>query len=331
MNLLITKTCNRSCPYCFAQTEVTLDSTHSAGNISFDAFKQYLSFLKNNSINSLKLLGGEPTMHPYFIELIDLGLKNEFTVTVFSNGIWKNQHRLKLRDAQYKNIQYLINVNENKDTKAHEKAQLVKTLEAVGEQVQLSFNIFRQDFDLTFLQDVINTYGLLRSIRVGLSSPIVGAGNSAINVSDLKHIGKRLIQQMTIMEAADILVEFDCGFTYCMFEESDAATIVQSTKYGLFSTCDFIGDVDYNLDVWPCFPLSNAPHVNLEKYNKIEDIRNYYKNKFSSIRSFGSTDECLQCKYLRRNQCCGGCLARSIEEIVENGDSSVLSKLSIEV
>jgi len=327
MNLLITKNCNRSCPYCFAKKEVQLDSVQSTGAISLAAYQDYLTFLKQNAIRDLKILGGEPTLHPQFVELMETGLRQDFVVTVFTNGLWNRNIRSFFRTKATQNIRFLININEKRYTRDGEHAILAKTLKVTGKRAQCGFNIFVGDFDLTFLTPLIDHYSLKRTIRLGLASPIVGERNISIAPQAMKAIGKRLVRQMKILEQQDILVEFDCGFTYCMFEEDDFGTLVRSTKNGLVSTCGFIGDVDCNLDIWPCFPLSKTDHLNLKDYPKRGDIQEVYRQRFQAVQRLGSTDDCLFCHYFKRGQCCGGCLARSIEEVTRKGDPSLLLKL----
>lgn len=330
MNLLITKSCNRSCPYCFAQKEVKLNASAADGNISISSFQEYLTFLQRSNIRELKLLGGEPTLHPRFLELVEIGLDRGFNVIVFSNGLWRRE----VRDYFYENdtlaVQFVINVNEPKYSQDSEHERLGKTLEVLGSRAKIGFNIFVLDFDLTFIQPLIETYGLQRTVRLGLASPIVGVDNRSIHAKETKAVGKRLVEQMKLLEAENILVRFDCGFTYCMFEESDWPTVVRATENGLDSTCCVIGDVDYNLDLWPCFPLSKTKHLNLRNVESFDDISKYYDDIFSPVKKLGSTEDCFLCKYLMRGQCCGGCLARGVSGILESGDKAILNKLKIE-
>lgn len=330
MNLLITKSCNRSCPYCFAQKEVTLDSSSCAGNITLPAFYDFLDILEKNFIRNLKLLGGEPTLHPRLDDMVMAALRRNFEVTIFTNGLWGKRVRKFFSKLESDKLHFLVNINEERHSSGREKELLPLSLPIIGSRGQAGFNVFCEDFDLSFLVPLINGHGLKRSIRLGLASPIVGHSNASVAAGDLKKTGTRLIEQMKRLEEQDVLVDFDCGFTYCMFDEDQYQTIVRSTKNGLTSVCDFIGDVDGELNVWPCFPLSNAKHLNLRMYESIDEIRAYYLKSFAQLRQFGSQEECFQCKYLKRGQCCGGCFARTLVDMVAEGDREILTKLGIQ-
>jgi len=57
------------------------------------------------------------------------------------------------------------------------------------------------------------------------------------------------------------------------------------------------------------------------------DLQNHFSSRLAGIRRMGTMDECLTCKYLQRNQCCGGCVARTIKDWVAKGDTQLLAKL----
>lgn len=67
MNIMINNYCNLHCPYCFAQQEMT---QHVVNNITQENFKKFLDFLKANDIKEVRMIGGEPTLHPHLFDLI---------------------------------------------------------------------------------------------------------------------------------------------------------------------------------------------------------------------------------------------------------------------
>lgn len=99
MNLLLTNKCNQRCPYCFLAG--TLDHVDKAmEEISIDNFeialkyaREFLDFGLKKRIN---LLGGEPTLHSRFEELLRKAIYQKtkdnadviFPVHVFSNGLF---------------------------------------------------------------------------------------------------------------------------------------------------------------------------------------------------------------------------------------------------
>ena len=181
MNLIITDVCNRSCPYCFASQKVKLgdnDSDKQRGYISLENVNTYLDFLENSNVSELKLLGGEPTLHPEFNNIISLGVERGFFVTVFSNAIW-NDNVLNFVSNNYgpEQIGFVLNINEPQYQSAEEKQRQQKCFEAVGNSARVGFNIYNEDFDIQFIADIIVQYSLKKSVRLGLAHPIFGTNN----------------------------------------------------------------------------------------------------------------------------------------------------------
>ena len=67
MNLMVNNYCNLHCPYCFAQEEM---HSKKAMNITIENYEIFLDFLKKNDMDSVRLIGGEPTLHPDLDKLI---------------------------------------------------------------------------------------------------------------------------------------------------------------------------------------------------------------------------------------------------------------------
>ncbi|MDH5477531.1 MAG: radical SAM protein [Nitrospinota bacterium] len=331
MNIVISDVCNRSCPYCFAALKVSYPEDGKPGGdngnyISTENFQRCLDFLKQSGERKLKLLGGEPTVHPRFIELVSMGLAGDFSVSVFSNGIWSAAVRSFFQSQQTSGVEFLINVNERNAQKERETLLQEKSLAVAGPRARLSFNIYRHDFSLAFATELIEKYGLKREMRLGLAHPVVGAENEYPPDSSLKTIGKRLIDQMRMLESRDILATFDCGFPLCMFDEEDFGVLVKCSN-GFISICEPIIDVGADLSVWPCFPLAKVANTTLDQFPDKNAMVAAYAKSMGPLRQMGSMDECIDCKYMRRGQCCGGCVGRTIRNWERSGAGDVASRI----
>ena len=81
MNYIITNNCNKGCPYCFAHENRVNDPN------SFMSLEQFEKLI-NKSKSQVKLLGGEPTQHPQFKELIQLLVDKKRPFTLISNFLF---------------------------------------------------------------------------------------------------------------------------------------------------------------------------------------------------------------------------------------------------
>jgi len=297
----------------------------AGSNISLESVRVYLDFLRRSQINEFKILGGEPTLHPQFPQIVDLGLKDGCTVVVFTNGMWSRRVCEYVSSLGPAPLKFVVNVNEPRYWKGQEAEFQARCLQAAGAKAKIGFNIFEADFDLLFTRELIARFGLQRELRLGLASPILGQANACITVPMREQIGRRLLDQLEQLEASDVLGAFDCGFVYCMFPEERWGTLTRTVRNGLSSVCHPIIDVGPDLSAWPCFPLSQLLTVDLKEYENAAELRRFFNERLSAFRQFGSRDECRECEFFRRQQCAGGCIAHCVRGFAES-DPALLQK-----
>jgi MoaA/NifB/PqqE/SkfB family radical SAM enzyme len=332
MNLIINETCNRACPYCFARSKVSTPSAlvrKNGGDISLENFEKYLEFHVRSGEPLLKILGGEPTLHPEFLQILRIAHERGLETLVFSNGLWPKKVHEGLSEiplTQWK-IRFLFNVNEPHLQPPSQLAYVKENMKIAGAQGACGFNIYRDDFDLQFIPDLIDAAGMNRDLRIGLASPIVGTDNSFVDAADLRSIGARLVDQLRQLESRNVLASFDCGFPLCMFSEETLGSLTLNTR-GFHSVCGYPIDVSPDLTVWPCFPLSNLSNVSLLAFRNAADLRAHFTNALTGVQRLGALDECLGCKYKDRNQCTGGCVALTLKRWGGQGDPHVLEKIN---
>ena len=105
MNLILTKKCNKGCPYCFAhQSRVEEPNCE----MSLD---QVISIVENYDSSSIKLLGGEPTCHPQFMEIVNSILERGKSVTIISNFLFDNKIKnfIIRKISQGADLHFLVN------------------------------------------------------------------------------------------------------------------------------------------------------------------------------------------------------------------------------
>ena len=83
-NLMLTSRCNLSCDFCFA---IDIMGGNSGLDISFNTFQKYVDHLDRSGLGQVRLLGGEPTLHPEFPRFLDYSRSRGKTVLIFSNGL----------------------------------------------------------------------------------------------------------------------------------------------------------------------------------------------------------------------------------------------------
>lgn len=84
-NVLLTETCVRNCPYCFAKQYMSEADVKDA--LTWDNLIYIADFLQSSNVNHISLLGGEPLLHSEISEFCKYLSHRGFIVTIFTSGI----------------------------------------------------------------------------------------------------------------------------------------------------------------------------------------------------------------------------------------------------
>ena len=91
--VLITDRCNMNCPTCFNR------GVRSNREMSVEDFSQLCVYLKEEGhIERLKIMGGEPTVHNDFLEIVNIAQKVFPSIHIFTNGVNDEIAKVKMRE-----------------------------------------------------------------------------------------------------------------------------------------------------------------------------------------------------------------------------------------
>jgi radical SAM protein with 4Fe4S-binding SPASM domain len=104
--LVITSKCNNSCSFCYYKKR--------SEEMSLETIKKYVELLNKIKPKKIILIGGEPTLHPNFVDIVELFYKNNFNISVVSNGFgFSNLDVVKNIIYKVKNISLSIEGTKN--------------------------------------------------------------------------------------------------------------------------------------------------------------------------------------------------------------------------
>jgi radical SAM protein with 4Fe4S-binding SPASM domain len=276
---------------------------------------------------SFRILGGEPTLHPDFNNMVLYLLERGFDVQVYSNGIMSEQI---LREAEslfaaleLHRLSFVCNVNDPvlTATPLAETEAVGRFLSVFGNRTTPGFNIYRTDFTLDFIFDLINRYGTVRKIRMGVAHPIVGRRNKFIQIEDLDKVIDRLFSHIPQFERFRVNPILDCGFPLCRFSDEQLAWMYRYTGGTTENRflCGPVVDIGPDMTVWPCFPLSSMQRRSVFEFNNLHEINSFYQSLHEKVKHEGAGiyDECDICVHREQRTCYGGCLAHNISKYQE--------------
>jgi radical SAM protein with 4Fe4S-binding SPASM domain len=314
-NIIFNSNCNRQCVYCFARQEDRENKQLSLDNLTI-----ICDFLQRSRKRKVNVLGGEPSLHPEFDVFLEYLISRGFVVHVFTNGMISHStlESLHVLIAKWQltrqRLKFIINVNEEKYRPPKEKELQGNTFRELHEFSTLSFNIFERDCCLDFLAALITRHQLIPEIRLGLASPILlngkgYKGNRFLAVDDYSCIAGKIMALSGLCRENAIDIVFDCGFPLCMFSDEEIGRLYKN-KTQLKFVCHPIPDIDPDLNVFHCYPLSGYFPQKLTHFRHLKEIHSYFSSllaKSKSSERAGIFETCHACEYRHRGMCAGGC------------------------
>ena len=285
-NILLTNFCNAKCSYCFARDEMSKDI---AGEMEFKKFLKLVTFLKKNKIISLRLMGGEPTLHSQFEKVIKVGIKEFEEVVVFTNGLMPPRSKqILLSESQKLIFNFNLDTTEllsSNELKKRVMQTVIDFLDISKVSVGLTVSSFSRDYSEIFTGFKKNQMKRM-GVRMGYAKTIVGRKPIFI-YKDQKKLGKKMIEvvnQLIGLGFKDIYV--DCGMEKSMFSQQDLSWFIKKVKLndwgcrGKWSSFDVATD----LTVFPCFPHYQTNRYKLDKFKTLEELSKKVNQKKSCYK-----------------------------------------------
>jgi len=311
-NLVISDVCNLDCSYCFAgeYMQKARDSRLPVF-ISLEAFEARLDFLDRLGIGEARLIGGEPTLHPQFAELVQRARQRGKKIAVFSHGVLTEVALECLAALPPEVCSVLINMNAAGRNPAAERARRYSVLQRLGSRVLMGYNIYQVDFEADDLLPLILETSCRKSIRLGLAQPSLDGHNDCLHPKQYPLVASKIVRLAQKAHAWGISLEFDCGFVRCMFSDADIEAL-QQTNVKIGWHCGPVPDIDLSGRALHCFPLATNYTSSIKGIIKLDELIDALAAQTRLHRTAGIYRECSCCKYKLGGECRGGCLANTL-------------------
>lgn len=276
--------------------------------MSLDIFHKAVELLLASGQKEIRIIGGEPFLHPQIHEFLDIVFKRQGCAMVFTNGIISEGDTNWLSSLSTQNLSFLANLSPLDSYSSSQKILLERFLELCGDKIALSLNIFRKGMDFNYLIDYIVRFNLKRTIRIGIAHANPDYSNSFLLPKHYKEVGQSIKEFEDMAKSYAIELVYDCGFVPCMFPG------VSSSSATHFPTahCSPILDILTDGSVICCFPLARAYKTDIYQYGSLAEVQNYFSEVLSKFDSVGIFKVCNVCAFSQNNTCKGGCISHKI-------------------
>jgi hypothetical protein len=312
-NVLLTTRCNLHCKYCFAQERLQDDRNRI---MALDDVRKAIAFLKKSGHPIFRAMGGEPTLHPHFTEIIEMALREGMCVDVLSNATWPDAYNPFFRRISSRYLSFLLNIDRpaNYAPRLWDRIQNNVAAVAAGGNVALSFNLFEAQPKYDYIFDLVRAHHI-NKIRLSLSLPVVGAKNAHLSLAEIKGMGPIIVEFARKAEELGASAYLDNAVPLCIFTREETGELLLKGVLDLKrnARCNPVIDIGPDLRIWCCFCLSNLWNRHLDEFENLDGIIDYYSRMMHPYQSrLYPMDECGPCPHREKWGCQGGCLSYTI-------------------
>lgn len=295
-NLILTNSCNNKCTYCFTNGTVLED-------ITLKNLKEISPFISSFHNKKLNILGGEPSLNPEFISILQYLLSEEYELLIFTNGDISPSVLVQLQGLMCGKFEFIVNRSSNFLT-----ANTVKFYKTLGHRIKIGLTIFKSRQYVQHAIREIEDYRLRKAIRIGIALPSYSPSNNTyLSPAAYPRISSEIFPFLVECIRKGIKPEFDCGFPYCFFtDEQREYSSLHSVHFA--SLCGIIPDLLPDHSAIPCFPLAHA-RVDLHGQSSWSEVISGLEKKVAGMKMNLIFAHCQGCTYLQEAICSGGCKA----------------------
>lgn len=317
-NIIIDSYCNLRCRYCFANDVIEANKEF----IELDSFDHILDFVLNSNAKRVGLIGGEPLLHPQFLDIckhIIQKTPHDFIAVVYTNGLLLDKYMKVLSSSRFR---LLVNVNSPLDQGEDNFLRMRKNLDEIffeyfyEYKVTLGLNLYDEKQDIGFFLDLVDRYhDHVKAIRTSVSIPRDKSKGSFSYFKKMIPLVKHLLKEMNKREVG---VMFDCNqIPVCLIDEELAKLMFHSEKLSkkpyltgdCVSSCSPVIDINQHGEAIRCFALSEYLKVNIDDFDNLEKLSNYFRFHIDRKLRNNPLDDCKDCQEFSCQLCSGGCLA----------------------
>ncbi len=298
--------CDRSCSYC---KYLSLYEDYPR-DMTPEEFDRVLDWFEKNGLKHFKLLGGEPTLYPYFKEVLEKTKKRGFVIDrVFSHLLFDTA----LTDYFGKNIIKEIIVHFQHTYKLQEYKLFLKNIRLLREKgcnVNLKYNIVSAGESYQNFIEVSRKYNI-KKVYISLAIPGYSKDTEFASLDNMCELGRDMHELIKELSLNGIRVFIYPVLPLCMFDDDSRRFLIRNASLkGVCFGRGFISSIRINPDmsIFYCPGIARKAQNSLLNYNNLEQIHRQWDGFLKELKWRPLFDNCFNCSYFKNKWCHGGCL-----------------------
>ncbi len=298
--------CNMDCSYCLAES----NNNHKALMSVSDA-KALFNWLMSRGVETIALLGGEPTIHPHFNEITDIIRDCGIKAGVATNGLFSSEKRGAFEREVYKRVSVHINDEWFYNSDQIEKLRdNLAFLSQSGTEIETRYVAHSSGIDTDFIKEMARISGS-KIINFSIARPEVYGGTAYLPIKSVRLLLSKLKRVIDGLRGEGYISNIIALYPKCikrgyedLFDGYD----------GNFCSLDDAGQFDVSFMINPDLTAGvclSLPNIRTERkvveFLDLEEIKESFKDEFEALRRQPIFEDCLSCLDFNVD-CQGGCL-----------------------
>lgn len=284
-------------------------------------FRIFMEWLVYNKIKRMVICGGEPTLHPEFLDIIKEIKKQQIKISLLTNLLCKSE---LLDVIDKKNIDTLmLNCDLPDCYNRFEKKLFSRNLDLLKNKnckIILSYNIRKKNQEFEYIIPIAKSFNSKNiSIRIDFARPTIVKSNNYLSVKNIFFYKDDLIDIILKLRRNYIRFQFDCPLPKCYFDETEIKELKLKLSNLQHNRCG-------NLVINPDLTYGSCPITRLNK-NKItarmpieEMCYSIENNKLLNTLKNETyiLEKCKECENRANQECVAFCCAERYNFIQSN-------------
>jgi organic radical activating enzyme len=312
IRILFNYTCNLYCSYCFEK-----QLWNNKEKLTPEDLIKILDFAGPNEL--VTIVGGEPTLHPQFSELLSVLRKYPNPKHLLTNGIFHSKFRDEISDT-FQQVMFNLNEPPNYSDEYWQMAQ--DNIQAMATEdnpckIQLGVNVFKPDQRFEYLIPFFKYFPIIKELRVSLAKPNNFANNNFVNLKQMKDLSTTFVNLVVLAVSYGFTAGLDCPLIPCIFDVEQIQFLSKYISDMRFSSCAGGYTFYPGLKIGHCF-ASFQDLYNLDQFKNLKEIEAAILQKEEPIAyDIASFDECEKCLFRLNHSCHGACLGFKMPKILQ--------------
>jgi len=312
VTILLSEQCNARCPHCINTLQRNQKTHMDVGKL-----KILIEDLLSDSFSNLKLLGGEPTIHPDFESLFPYFQSKFRRVTLFTNALNDKIKKIKLRSEDFITYNGYF-INDSFDTEKFLPRNPAKFLRTIQNVLNSSFDFEKFEQRALLVRDFFRNAGLEKNYAMALSLDC-----TEDIFSQAEELNKLLVETIKFLSSNGVNFTTHRNAPACFFVNPELIGLRKIHPIFTYQICDVsygqaIIDTDFNLKYCDRMPkiLGNVFRNQVETIDFEEFKLMMYQGYLWKLQDNYKL-KCKGCKWWLKN-CNGSCYANLNSKVFDD-------------